>query len=211
MNIQANRAPSRYRGCTTVSGPSDWRRSILIFFLGAFSAVIACKSWDHVPAGPASHNRILGLRGPQLTEPAASSSTMGPLRHSISYQNSGRVQPAPLVLKGVSGEVLPGMPLKHSGAAASESLTSLFGKAGDQPRTAMHAGDTITLKSGAGPAVSFKITARRPACTAADPAKAPVSDVNLVDCVPGDKAGAWQYVIEAVTVPVAAPAVQQSL
>jgi hypothetical protein len=75
----------------------------------------------------------------------------------------------------------------------------------------MQAGDTLTLKSGTGPAVSFKITARRPACTAADPAKAPVSDVNLVDCVPGDKAGAWQYVIEAVTVPVAAPAVQQSL
>jgi hypothetical protein len=211
MNIQANRAQSPYRGCTTVSGPSDWRRSILIFFLGAFSAIMACKSWDHVPAGPASHNRILGLRGPQLTEPAATSSTMGPLRQSIGYKNSERVQLTPLILKGVSGEVLPATPLKHSEGSSDRGLTSLFGKAGGQPRTAMQAGDTITLKSSTGSAVSFKITARHPLCTAADPAKAPVPDVTLVDCVPGGKAGAWQYVIEAVTVPVAAPAVQQSL
>ncbi len=207
MNIQANRAQSRYRGCTTVSGPSDWRRSILVFFLGALSAIMACKSWDQVPASPVSHNRILGLRGPQLTEPAASSSTMGPLRQSIGYMNSERAQLTPLVLKGVSGEVLPNTPLKHS----DSGLTSLFSKAGDQPRTTMQAGDTLRLKSSTGSTVSFKITARPPLCTAADPAKAPVPDVNLVDCVPGDKAGAWQYVIEAVTVPVAAPAVQQSL
>jgi hypothetical protein len=186
---------------------AGWSRSAAIFLLGIFSVILACRGLDNVPASPQGHNRILGLHGPQLSEPAASLSAPAALRQSIAYQGEPDRRAVPLVLGGISGDALPGMPAERP----ADSLAALFEASRGQVHAAMQAGDTIMLKSGTGTPVRFKISVRRPFCNAADPAKAPVPDVNLIDCVPGGKNGDRQYVIEAVTVPVSAPAVQQSL
>lgn len=189
------------------AAPAGWSRSAAIFLLGIFSVILACRGLDNVPADPRSHSRIPGLRGLRLSEPAASLSAPAVLRRSIAFEGEPNGWAAPLVLGGISGEALPGMPAERPAG----SLATFFEAARGQAHASMHAGDTITLKSGAGTPVRFKISLRRPFCGAADPAKAPVPDVNLIDCVPGGKNGDWQYVIEAVSVPVSAPAVQQSL
>jgi hypothetical protein len=210
MKLITRGAQAQSLGRKSLDAPARRRTFSRILTAGACAAVLACAGWQYMPGEQA--RRIPGLAGTQLSQTAAASAAPLAMHHFAPDSGPRRAPLVPAVLQGVSGEMYTPASALNTGAVSNPaSLASLFAGPADLPHLASQTGSTITLTSNAGLPVRFKIIARRNVCSADDPDKAAVPDVKLLDCISGAKADTWQYVIEAVTVPVAAPAVQRSL